>query len=75
MASDISSQFIDDARIFAIEPIMTKKLMQSAALLVQNSFKAFKAKKNDENDTKTYLVPSSKCAADNAKESYYKELL
>lgn len=62
MASDRSSQLFNKVRMVATEPIITKKAMQSAALLEQNSFRAFKAKKVEENNTETYIVPSSKCA-------------
>lgn len=77
MASERSQQLHDGVRKFALEPAITKKLMQSAVMLEQKPCKAFKAKKSadDMEGVSTYVVPSSKCSEENAKMSYYKEIL
>lgn len=76
MPSERSHELHDGVRKFALEPAITKKLMQKA-ILFEETCKAFKAKKSadDSEGVSTYVVPSSKCSEENAKMSYYKEIL
>lgn len=70
LLADISRQFISGERSIELEPAVKKNLLQEAALLEQNRFKAFKAKAS----TPTYIVPSSTCPPELAKVSYYTAL-
>lgn len=73
MTEKISKQFSSGDRKIASEPIITKKTFEEVAIM-GDSFKAFKAKKSISADVTIFSIPSSKCAADNANESYYKTL-
>lgn len=73
MAADISKQFAKGDRSIASEPDINKKLFEEAAIMGEN-FKAFKAKQLKESNVNIFVIPSSKCAAEDANESYYKTL-
>lgn len=57
LLADISQQFMSGNRSIALEPAVKNTLLQEAALLVRNHFKAFKAKASKP----TYIIPSSTC--------------
>lgn len=73
MTSDISKQFSKGEREIAGEPNISKKIFQAAAMMGEG-FKAFKAKQPANLDAAIFVIPSSKCTAENANESYYKTL-
>lgn len=73
MATDISRQFANGKRAIATEPNVKDEILDRAALMVQNNFKAFKAKGPADSTVIIYSVPSSQC--ENASESYYKTLV
>lgn len=74
MTEDVSQQLFDERRIIAEEPTISKETMTNAAMMHVKDFKSFKAKSGN-NDTQTYVVPSSTCETDNANEKYYKCLV
>lgn len=74
MTSDASEQLQKGERKFATEPNITKRIYEEAALMIQQSFKAFKAKTANK-DKAIYSIPSSECAIENATEDYYKTLV
>lgn len=73
MTADISKQFSKGDRAIASEPNVSKKMFEEAAILGEN-LKAFKAKQAMNSNVNIFVVPSSKCAAEDANESYYKTL-
>lgn len=74
MASDISKQFSKGERVLASEPQISKATFTNAILMVNNNFKAFKAKQTDPSVC-IFSVPSSRCEIENANEAYYKMLV
>lgn len=73
MTADISKQFSKGEREIASEPNVNTKIYKEAAMMGEN-FKAFKAKQTKNSNDNIFVLPSSKCAAENANESYYKTL-
>lgn len=74
MTTDASKQLTNGVVKFATEPDVTKKIYEAAALMVQETFKAFRAKSSNAN-TAIFSIPSSECASENATEAYYKTLV
>lgn len=74
MTSDASKQLQTGERVFATEPNVTEKVYGAAALLVQQNFKAFKAKSSSA-DMAIFSIPSSECEIAKANEAYYKTLV
>lgn len=74
MTSDASEQLKNGVLKIATEPEVSKRTYGGAALMVQEKFKAFKAKSTKTN-TAIYSIPSNECASENATENYYKTLV
>lgn len=74
MTEDISMQLSNEERKIAEEPKIDKETWTKAAKMHIEDFKSFKAKDNRD-DLKTYIVPSSKCKTEDANEKYYKCLV
>lgn len=75
MAEDISNQMTSGNRNIETEPIITKQMMEGAAIMKRDDFKAFKAKTFDNSKENIYTIPSSSCAPKNSTEAYYKQLV
>lgn len=73
MTQDISIQFSKAEREIAQEPNIKRDVYESAAKMVMNNFKAFKAKQPNNSDVLIYSIPSSGCV--DASETYYKTLV
>lgn len=74
MTTDASKLLQSGVYKFATEPDVTKKIYEAAAFMVQQKFKAFKAKSTSTN-TAIFSIPSIECASENATEAYYKTLV
>lgn len=73
MTSDISNEFAKGDRSLAKEPTIKKDIYERATVMVQQKFKAFKAKQSNSSSVEIFSVPSSDC--ENATESFYKTLV
>lgn len=73
MTQDISIQFSKAEREITQEPNIKRDVYESAAKMVMNNFKAFKAKQPNYSDVLIYSIPSSGCV--DASETYYKTLV
>lgn len=74
MTTDASKQLQNGVCKFATEPDVTKQTYEAAAMMIQEKFKAFKAKSPNTNMA-IFSIPSSECAIENANEAYYKTLV
>lgn len=74
MTTDASKQLQNGVIKFATEPDVTRKIYEAAALMVQENFKAFRAKSSNTNAA-IFSIPSHECASENANEVYYKTLV
>lgn len=74
LTGEISKQFSDGRREFAIEPTLKKEVMIKAASMHQNNFKSFKGKKPNSGQM-VLVIPSQSCEEEYANESYYKSLV
>lgn len=73
MAKDVSTQFFKNERALATEPNLNKELFESAAIMVVQNFKSFKAKQPQNANFSIYSIPSSACV--DSSEKYYKTLV
>lgn len=70
MARDVSTQFSKKERELATEPNLNKELFESAAKVIAQDFKSFKAKQKPNSAFLLFSIPSSACV--NMSEQYYK---
>lgn len=75
MTADISIQFSKGERALKSEPTIKRNTYEKAAAMLQNDFKAFKAKQAQNTNKTIFSVPSSRCAFENATPSFYKTLV
>lgn len=75
MTADISKSFADGKRKLETEPNVTIQTYENAMSMVENNFKAFKAKQKTNSNVSIFSVPSSICAVENATEANYKTLV
>lgn len=70
----VSNQFSSGTRKIATETNIKKPMNNLAAIMYQNGFKCFKAKRSTDS-VFVFLVPSQRCNDVNANEIYYKSLV
>lgn len=74
LTSSISLEFSNGLRVITNKPTIKDTMMKTAALMCQNNFKCFMAKRSMSGGP-MFLVPSEKCDESLANEKYYRSLL